>query len=228
MSPVVLGAILGVLVMARVVIWAAPVTVPNEKQRGVIREYLDAFIVAGAVALLLMHFIVRTFWIPSGSMEPTLEVNDVLLANEIQYRFEDPQVGQIAVFSPPSVLGKTDFIKRVIAGPGDRIRIHDGVVYRNGVALKEPYVKEPANYELEVKNYDLVVDGIPLSSDRAVIPPKPAWQAPNRLPKGYYLMLGDNRTNSDDGHLWGLLPRDQFVGHAFLVFWPPNRIHLLN
>lgn len=228
MSPMVLGAILGVLVMARVVIWAAPITVPNEKQRGVIREYLDAFIVAGAVALLLMHFIVRTFWIPSGSMEPTLEVNDVLLASEIQYRFEDPKPGQIAVFTPPAVLGKTDFIKRVIAGPGDRVRVHNGLVYRNGVALKEPYVREPANYELEVKDYDLVVDGIPLSPDRAVIPPKSAWQAADRLPKGYYLMLGDNRTNSDDGHLWGFLPRDQFVGHAFVVFWPFNRFHLLH
>src|SRR5579864_8053127 len=90
MSPVVLGAVLGILGVARAVIWIAPVTVPNEKQRSIIREYLDAFLIAGVVALLLMHFVVRTFWIPSGSMLPTLKIHDVLLANEVQYRVESP------------------------------------------------------------------------------------------------------------------------------------------
>lgn len=228
MSPLVLGVILGILVVARVIIWAAPVTVQDARQRGIIREYLDAFIVAGAVALLLMHFVVRTFWIPSGSMIPTLQINDVLLANEIQYRLGGPRTGDIAVFSPPPELGTTDFIKRVMAAPGDRFRVHNGVVYRNGVALNEPYVRERPRYELEVKNYSIVYEGQPLDPSRAVIPPKSAWQAPDRVPNGYYLMLGDNRNDSDDGHLWGFLARDHFVGHAFVVFWPLSRIHVLH
>src|ERR1700736_4908527 len=74
MSPVVLGAILVVLGVARAVIWVAPTTVPSEKQRNIIKEYLDAFIIAGVVALVLMHFVIRTFWIPSGSMEPHLAI----------------------------------------------------------------------------------------------------------------------------------------------------------
>ena len=228
MSPLVLGAILGILVVARVIIWAAPVTVPDARQRGIIREYLDAFIVAGAVALLLMHFVVRTFWIPSGSMIPTLQINDVLLANEIQYRLGGPSNGDIAVFTPPSELGTTDFIKRVMAAPGDRFRVHNGVVYRNGDALNEPYVRERPRYELEIKNYSIVYEGQPLDPSRAVIPPRSAWQAPDRVPNGYYLMLGDNRNDSDDGHLWGFLARDHFVGHAFVVFWPLSRIRVLH
>lgn len=225
----VLGAILGILAVARVVIWVAPVTVPNDKQRGIIREYLDAFIIAGVVALLLMHFVVRTFWIPSGSMLPTLKIHDVLLANEIQYRLADPEDGQIAVFEPPPALGTTDFIKRVMAAPGDRFRVHNGQVYRNGVALREPYIAARPDYELEIKDYQIVVDGVPLdgAAGRAVVPPRSEWQAPDRVPRGYYLMLGDNRNDSDDGHLWGLLRRDQFVGHAFFVFWPFSHAKLL-
>ena len=231
MSPYVLGAVLGILVVARIIIWFAPAAVPDDKQRGVVREYLDAFIIAGAVALVLMHYVVRTFWIPSGSMEPTLAINDVLLANEIQYRVGAPQDGQIAVFKPPSQvpeLGDTDFIKRVIAGPGDTLKIHDGSVYRNGVKLSEPYLKQAPDYELSLQNYDLVIDGIPLDPSRAVVPPKSEWQAPDRVPNGYYIMLGDNRNNSDDSHLWGFLQRDQFVGHAFFVFWPLTRTRLLH
>lgn len=231
MSPYVLGAVLGILAVARVVLWIAPAAVPDEKNRAVIREYLDAFIIAGVVALLLMHFVVRTFWIPSGSMEPTLAVNDVLLANEIEYRLGKPEDGQIAVFKPPSQvpeLGETDFIKRVIAGPGDTLKIRSGIVYRNGQALKEPYIMQKPDYDLDVKNYDIVVDGIPLDPTRSVVPPKAEWQASDRVPNDYYVMLGDNRNNSDDSHLWGFLRRDQFVGHAFLVFWPLTRAKVLH
>jgi signal peptidase I len=231
MSPYVLGAVLGILAVARVVLWIAPAAVPDEKNRAVLREYLDAFIIAGVVALLLMHFVVRTFWIPSGSMEPTLAVNDVLLANEIEYRLGKPEDGQIAVFKPPPQvpeLGETDFIKRVIAGPGDTLKVRDGIVYRNGKALKEPYVMQKPDYDLDIKNYDIVVDGIPLDPTRSVVPPKGEWQASDRVPEDYYVMLGDNRNNSDDSHLWGFLRRDQFVGHAFLVFWPLTRAKVLH
>ncbi|MDQ2818163.1 MAG: signal peptidase I [Candidatus Eremiobacteraeota bacterium] len=228
MSPYVLGAILGVLVLARVVIAVAPVAVSDDKQRGIIREYLDAFIIAGVVALVLMHFIVRTFWIPSASMEPTLKINDVLLANEIEYRLGAPQDGQVAVFAPPPQLGQTDFIKRVMAAPGDTLRIHNGIVYRNGKALSEPYLPagQRPNYELAVKNYTIVVDNVPLDA-QASVPPKGLWQSPDRVPNGYYIMLGDNRNDSDDSHLWGFLARDQFVGHAFMLFWPPQHARII-
>jgi signal peptidase I len=229
MTPSILIAVLCVLAIARAVLWIAPNAIPDEKSRAVTREYLDAFLIAGIVALLLMHYVIRTFYIPSGSMEPTLKVNDVLLASEIEYRFTDPKDGQIAVFEPPPQLGTTDFIKRVMGAPGDRLRIHNGVVIRNGVPVNEPYL--PAanhpDYELEIKSYDIWVDGIPVDPSRAQIPPKKDWQAPDRIPNGWYFMMGDNRNNSDDSHLWGFLRRDQFVGHAFLVFWPFTDARLL-
>ncbi len=89
----------------------------------VVREYLDAFIVAGLVALFLITFVVRTFYIPSGSMEPTLQIHDVLLVNEFEYRIEQPRDGDIVVFPPP-IPTTNDFIKRMIAGPGQTLRVH--------------------------------------------------------------------------------------------------------
>jgi signal peptidase I len=207
--------------------------------RTVLREYLDAFIVAGLVALFLITFVVRTFFIPSGSMEPTLQIHDVLLVNEFEYRFTKPHDGDIVVFVPP-VVSTNDFIKRTMGVPGDQIRVHNGVVYRNGVALTEPYIAEKPNYELEIRNYGIYVDGSPLDPALANIPPRSAWSAPDRIPNGFYLMFGDNRNYSEDSHVWGFAQtggtfvsgavkgeKASFTGHAFLLFWPFNRIRIL-
>jgi signal peptidase I len=208
--------------------------------RTVIREYLDAFIVAGLVALFLITFVVRTFFIPSGSMEPTLQISDVLLVNEFEYRFTKPHEGDIVVFPPP-VISPNDFIKRTIGLPGDQLRVHDGTVYRNGVAMVEPYIYDRQNYELEVKNYGIYVDGTPLDPAIANIPPRERWSAPDRLPADCYIMFGDHRTNSQDSHAWGCAQtggtyysgqrkgeKASFTGHAFLLFWPLNRIRILH
>jgi signal peptidase I len=207
--------------------------------RTVLREYLDAFIVAGLVALFLITFVVRTFFIPSGSMEPTLQIHDVLLVNEFEYRFTKPHEGDIVVFPPPLV-SSNDFIKRAVGLPGDQIRVHNGVVYRNGVALAEPYIAEKPNYELQVRDYGVYVDGNPLDPSIANIPPRSMWSAPDRIPAGCYLMFGDNRNNSEDSHVWGFAQpggvfqsgqvkgqKASFTGHAFLLFWPLNRIRIL-
>jgi len=205
----------------------------------VVKEYLDAFIVAGLVALFLITFVVRTFYIPSGSMIPTLQIHDVLLVNEFEYRFLAPKVEQVVVFPPP-VTSDNDFIKRLMATPGDKLRIHDGIVYRNDVALSEPYEAQKPAYELEIKKYDVYVDGVPLDPQQANIPPKSMWRAPDRVPPNCYFMMGDNRNDSEDSHIWGFAQlHGKFVagpnpgkkagltGQAFLVFWPLNRIHIL-
>jgi signal peptidase I len=220
----------------------APVAPGTEElgARRVLREYLDAFIIAGLVALFLITFVVRTFFIPTGSMEQTLQIHDVLLVNEFEYRIAKPHEGDIIVFTPP-IISPNDFIKRAIGLPGDRIRVHQGVVYRNGVALTEPYRAEPPTYELEVKDYGVYVDGSPLDPAFANIPPRAKWTAPDRIPDGFYLMFGDHRTNSEDSHAWGFAQasgtfqsgqrkgeRASFTGHAFLLMWPPNRIRILH
>ena len=204
-----------------------------------LREYLDAFIVAGLVALFLITFVVRTFYIPSGSMEPTLQIHDVLLVNEFEYRFFRPHHSDIVVFEPP-VDSTNDFIKRLVGAPGDTLQVKNGVVIRNGTPLDEPYEAQKPNYTLQIRNYSIYVDGQPLDPAYANIPPRSAWSAPDRIPDGYYLMFGDNRNDSEDSHIWGFAQSSgnfasgplkgkpaHFTGHAFLLFWPPNRIRIL-
>ena len=248
MTPIELLGLVAVLAIVRVAIsirpGAAAVTgaeMPARlSARGVLREYLDAFIVAGLVALLLITFVVRTFYIPSGSMEPTLQIHDVLLVNEFEYRFTKPHEGDVVVFLPP-VVTSNDFIKRTIGLPGDQIRVHDGVVYRNGAAMNEPYIAEKPNYELQVRDYGISVDGNPLDPSAANIPPRSMWSAPDRIPNGFYLMFGDNRNLSEDSHIWGFAQtggvfqsgqvkgqKASFTGHAFMLFWPLNRIRILH
>lgn len=207
-----------------------------------LRDYLDAFIVAGLAALLLITFVVRTFYIPSISMIPTLQVRDVLLVDELHYRLAQPAFGDIAVFAPPIRSGGDDFIKRVIGVPGDTIAIRDGIVYRNGKALLEPYENQPPDYDLEIKNYTIYVGGVPLDPHSANIPPKRDWSSPNRIPAGFFFMLGDNRNYSDDSHVWGFAQlhgpfasgplastgaQASFAGRAFMIFWPLTRVRIL-
>jgi signal peptidase I len=198
---------------------------------------------AGLVALFLVTFVIRTYYIPSVSMVPTLAVRDVLLVDELAYRFHAPEAGEIAVFSPPVESDGNSFVKRVIGVPGDTIRITGGIVRRNGLSLAEPYENEPPKYELEIKNYEIYVDGRPLDPSNADIPPKPMWQAPDRIPNGFYFMLGDNRNYSDDSHVWGFAQaggrfvagplarkpaRAGFAGRAFLVLWPFDRLRIVH
>jgi signal peptidase I len=207
-----------------------------------LRDYLDAFIVAGLAALLLITFVIRTFYIPSISMIPTLHISDVLLVNELDYRLRTPGDGDIAVFMPPIASGGNEFIKRVIGAPGDTIAIAGGIVYRNGRALEEPYENQPPAYDLHIRNYGIYVNGVALDPALADIPPRSMWQAPDRVPKGFYFMLGDNRNYSDDSHVWGFAQlsgpfvagplarsgaRASFAGRAIVIFWPLDRLRIL-
>jgi signal peptidase I len=219
-----------VFAVARATLSFKPIAAGDQESSAVpvLRGYLDAFIVAGLAALLLITFVIRTFYIPSISMIPTLQVRDVLLVDELRYRLYAPRDGDIAVFLPPINSGGNEFIKRVIGAPGDTLSISDGIVYRNGKALKEPYENEPPAYDLAIKHYGIYVNGVALDPRNANVPPRSKWVAPNRIPAGYYFMLGDNRNYSDDSHVWGFAKRDAFFGRAFLIFWPLNRFSILH
>ncbi|HEY0797700.1 MAG TPA: signal peptidase I, partial [Candidatus Baltobacteraceae bacterium] len=250
MTPIELFGLICVLAIVRFAMSLRPATAgaPLESAQGkppvpgttplpdVVREYLDAFIVAGLIALFLITFVVRTFFIPSASMEPTLQIHDVLLANEFEYRLHPPRDGEIVIFRPP-LPNPSDFIKRVMGSPGDTLEIHQGTVIRNGVALTEPYIAEKPDYDLEIRDYGIYVDGQPLDPTQSNVPPRSMWQAPNKIPAGCYFMMGDNRNDSDDSHVWGFAQpagtfeagptkgdKASFTGHAFFLFWPPNRI----
>jgi signal peptidase I len=192
-----------------------------------LRGYLDAIVAAGLLALLLTVFVVRIFYISSISMIPTLEVGDVFLIDQLAYRLHGPRDDDIAIFSPPIAGAREDFIKRVIGAPGDTLRVTDGIVYRNGKPLSEPYENQPPKYDLQIRNYGIYVDGVALDPAQAHIPARGMWQKPDRIPDGYYFMLGDNRNYSDDSHVWGFVPRTSFGGRAFLIMWPLTRFAIL-
>ncbi len=237
--------LVGLFIVARVVLTVRALRVPAAgKATNFAREYLDPFIYAGIAAFLLITFVARTYYIPSGSMIPTLKVGDVLIVNKFEYRFHKPNEGDIVVFPPPQP-SSDDFIKRVIGRPGDTLRIQGGLVYVNGKALKEPYIAQPPDYNLVIKNYGIYVQQpggtyIPLDPADANVPPRTDWTAPDRIPPNCYFMMGDNRNDSDDSHEWGFAQLQgrfdagplkgqpaHFTGHAFLIFWPLGDARIL-
>ncbi|HEY8321044.1 MAG TPA: signal peptidase I [Candidatus Baltobacteraceae bacterium] len=248
MQPWQLLALVAIILVVRLALTLVPIRAGEDAARRahISREYLDPFIVAGLAAWLLITFIVRTYYIPSESMVPTLLVHDVLLVNKFEYRFHEPHRLDVVVFPPPIVEpgSDDDFIKRVIGTPGDTLKIQDGTVYINGKALVEPYIEARPHYNLVIKNYNIYTDennpGVftPLDPSQANIPPKSDWTAPDKIPPHCYFMMGDNRNNSDDSHMWGFAQNSGnfeagqkagkpagFTGHAFFIFWPLNRIH---
>jgi len=240
--------LIGVFAIARIALSLKPVAAAGGTPiaAAVVREYLDAFIVAGLVALFLITFVVRTFYIPSESMVPTLQQRDVLLVNEFAYRLGAPHRGDIVVFTPP-IASTSSFIKRVVAVPGDTLRVQNGKVYVNGKKLTEPYIAQAPDYNLIVKNYGIYVDSgaglSPLDRSQANVPAHSQWQAPDRIPAGFYFVMGDNRNDSEDSHVWGFAQQHghfasgplaktastaDFTGRAFLLLWPFDRLRVLN
>jgi signal peptidase I len=178
------------------------------------------------LALAIQAFLIKPYRIPSESMEPTLDVGQRVLVNRIGNRFSAPELGEIMVFHPPTgtqhcgdpsqgqghgqACGRptpqrsnVNFIKRVVALPGDEISIRGGRVIRNGRPQREPYV-------------------VPCrGADECNFP------EPITIPPGHYFMMGDNRGSSDDSRFWGPVPKRWIVGGAFATYWPPGRIGLL-
>ncbi|HKU81602.1 MAG TPA: signal peptidase I [Candidatus Tumulicola sp.] len=244
MTPPELLAIVAVIAVARVLLSLRPVVAGSHgRSTAIAREFLDPFIIAGLAAWLLITFVARTYYIPSGSMLPTLQIHDVLLVDKFEYRFHEPNRGDIVVFPPP-IPTPDDFIKRVIGRPGDTLRVQGGTVYVDGRALSEPYIAERPSYDLQIRDYGIYVktDGGPwqrLDPASANIPPRSAWSAPDRIPPHCFMMFGDNRNESEDSHMWGFAQdagrfasgqrageAAGFTGRAFLIFWPPSQARI--
>lgn len=244
MTPTQLLAIVAAIGVARILLSLRPVVAGTKgRSTTLAREFLDPFIIAGLAAWVLITFVARTYYIPSGSMLPTLQIHDVLLVDKFEYRFRHPNEGDIVVFPPP-VPTPDDFIKRVIGRPGDTLSVSAGIVTVNGVGLKEPYVADKPVYELEIRNYGIYVSygagWQRLDPLQANIPPKSMWTSPNTIPPHCYIMFGDNRNDSEDSHVWGFAQDGGtfasgaraheaagFTGRAFLIFWPPSQAKAL-
>lgn len=166
-------------------------------------ELGKTMVTAVILAIGIRTFVAEARYIPSSSMEPTLQINDRLIIEKISYRLRSPERGEIVVFNPTDALKEKNFhdafIKRIIGLPGDEVKVSQGNVYVNGEMLDENYIAAPPAYEY----------------------------GPVKVPEDQYLVLGDNRNNSYDSHYWGFVPREKLLGRAFVRFWPVPRVGLL-
>lgn len=168
--------------------------------KNLVRSNLKLVAVAVTIAVVIRLFVAEPRFIPSNSMDPTLHIGDRLLIEKLSYHFHPPLRGDIVVFEPPPQLQTIGyrpdqaFIKRVIGLPGDTLSVHDGRVYRNNQPLTEPYILAAPNYEMNSVT----------------------------VPDNSLFVMGDNRNDSNDSHIWGFLPVDNVIGHATVRFWPPD------
>jgi signal peptidase I len=197
----------------------------QQSARSSLVELVTIVAVALGLALGIQAFLVKPFRIPSESMVPTLEVGQRVLVDRVSFRFGDPDRGDIVVFKPPAGAeanacgvqhpsnapcprptegrADTNFIKRVVAVPGDRLKVLDGAVYINGRRQKEPFAR--LDPECGICNLPREIT----------------------IPADHYFMMGDNRGESADSREWGPVPKKWIIGNAFMTYWPPRRIGLL-
>jgi signal peptidase I len=199
---------------------------PPKSRLNSIVELIVIVLVAIGLALAIQAFVVKPYKIPSRSMEPTLEVGQRVLVDRIGMHFSEPKVGEVVVFHPPKdaeqqVCGpaphmvtpggaacdapepqeaSVNFIKRIVAGPGDTLYVKEGHAYVNGKREKDPYIT-PCGSSSECN-----------------------FPTPIKIPAGHWFMMGDNRGESDDSRFWGPVPTSWIIGQAFFTYWPPDRI----
>lgn len=167
----------------------------EEKKASTALEMVESIVIAVVLALVIRFFIIEPFYIPSGSMEPTLEPGDRIIVSKVNYRFGEPQRGDVIVFRYP-LDPDTDYIKRVVAVGGDRVEGRGGKLLVNGKVVPEPYLAAQGAF---------------------------GDFGPVDVPEGHLFMMGDNRNNSKDSRFWGPLPRENVIGKALVIFWPVNR-----
>ena len=165
------------------------------------REHVESIVLGVALALVIRAFIIQAYKIPSGSMRPTLMEGDRILVNKFIYRFREPARGDILVFRYPEDR-KRDFIKRLTGLAGDVVAIRAGHLVIND----QPVTAPPFDRVPYVNRGDL-------GDERATV----------TVPPGMYFMLGDNSSSSRDSRYWGFVPRDDVIGKALVIFWPPRR-----
>ncbi len=196
---------------------------------GAVIEVVVIVVVAIGLALGIQAVAIKPYRIPSGSMEPTLDIGQRVLVNRLSHHLgSDPKVGDVVVFHPPlsAIPGNgpectvpqeaeqvcpmnepreaidDSFIKRVVAEPGDTLEVSEGIPIVNG---------EPVEGDWEIRPCGELGSGC-------------NFREPITIPPDHYFMMGDNRGSSDDSRFWGPVPRDWIVGKAVATYWPPDRI----
>jgi signal peptidase I len=210
------------------------VSTRSKSARSSITELVVIVLVAVGLAFAIQAFLVKPYKIPSGSMEPTLIPGQRVLVDRIGNDFGNPGVGEIVVFHPPleskhEICGpyphtvnaegngaacsqpvptpsSENYIKRIVAGPGDEIKILEGHVWRKAAGTST-FIREKDSYIRPCAE-----------------PRRCTFPVPIRIPPGHWFMMGDNRGESDDSRYWGPVPTGWIIGDAFFTYWPPDRI----
>lgn len=157
--------------------------------------WVGLILLAWVISLVIRTYLIDTRVVPTGSMLPTIQIDDRLIVDKIYFKFNTLHRGDVVVFNPPSEANiQEELVKRIIGLPGEKIAVHDGKVWINGVALHESYVMNLPDYE-----YQEVT-----------------------IPENSYFMMGDNRSNSKDSHVWGFLSKDNISGMVLVRYWPLN------
>jgi signal peptidase I len=168
------------------------------KKGGGVVEYVVILLISFALVFgFVRPFVMEAFWIPSGSMIPTLQINDRVLVNKFIYRFTEPERGDIVVFESVESSDQ-DLIKRVVGLPGDEIAVRSGKLFVNGEPQKEPYTNKRL--------------------------PDMTSFALTTVPKGHVFVMGDNRGNSQDSRIFGPVPEKNLIGEVLFRFWPPRSV----
>jgi len=187
------------------------------KKKSVLREWIESIIIAFILAMIIRAFIVQAFKIPTGSMRSTLLEGDIILVSKFVYGakipFTDlrlpaakqPKKGDVIVFIYPED-AKKDFIKRLIALPGETVEIKNGTIYINDQPLLDPLFSSRYYYNR----------GIYAQEGQKIV-----------VPADNFFVLGDNSASSQDSRYWGFVPRKNILGEAVLIYWPPQRIRII-
>lgn len=168
----------------------------EKKSRPFYWEIIESVVIAIVLAVIIRMFVIEPFYIPSGSMEPTLKEDDRIIVSKLNYHFQEPKRGDVVVFKYP-LDPQRNFVKRLIAVGGETVAIRNSRLYINNQPLPENYLPQGLRF---------------------------ADFGPKAVPAGSYFMLGDNRNNSDDSRVWGFLPEKLIVGKAVVIYWPPGRM----
>ena len=193
------------------------------RKKSVIREWTESIIIAFLLAMVIRAFVVQAFKIPTGSMRTTLLEGDLILVNKFIYgakvpftnwvlpALREPKRGDVVVFIYPED-AKKDFIKRLIAFPGETVEIINGTVYINGKPLLEATFNQ--NPDGSIRYY--YNRGEFAEAGKKIV-----------VPKDNYFMLGDNSASSKDSRYWGFVPKANILGKALVIYWPPQRIRMI-
>ncbi|GJM45537.1 MAG: signal peptidase I [Gemmatimonadota bacterium] len=178
----------------------------NEHFKTQLIDWLKTILYSALLFFGMRVAVVEAYHVPTGSMRPTILEGDRILGTKFHYWFWAPKAGDVVVFKSPerarelsSHPSSTRLVKRVVATEGDTVEVTGGTVLVNGRVRDEPFIQAPPNYELR----------------------------PIRVPKGHVFVLGDNRNNSLDGHVWGFLEKDALIARAWVRYWPPTRLGAL-